>query len=126
MAEDVVEDVRLLEIVELLGPADEATGGEAPVGQVIKEHLIGHETRHRHNGPAGEGVELAVHLAEVGNAFAVQVQRPQAVEEGLAGAAGEQGGLSLVERDPDLMLFGRIARPVLVDGPVRPGALWRT
>ncbi len=118
MAEDVVEDVRLFQIVELVRPADEATGGKAPVGQVIEEHLVGHEAGHGDDRPAGQGVQLAVHLTEVRYALAVQVQRLQSVQELVARSPRQQRRLALVEGDPDLVLGRRIGGPVLIDGPV--------
>jgi hypothetical protein len=61
MAEDVVEDVGLLQVVELVGPADELAGREAPVRQVVEEDLVGHQAGHGHHLPAGG---LHQHLAE--------------------------------------------------------------
>ncbi len=71
VAEHIVEDVRLFQVIQLVGAADEAAGREAPVGQVIEEHLVGHQARHRDHAPAGERREPLVHLAEVGDAGAV-------------------------------------------------------
>jgi hypothetical protein len=41
MAEHVVKDVRLLEIIELVGPADEITGDEAAVGEMVEKASSG-------------------------------------------------------------------------------------
>jgi hypothetical protein len=56
MAEDIVEDVRLLQVVQLVGLADELAGGEAAVGQVVEEHLVGDQPRNGDHGPAGQAV----------------------------------------------------------------------
>ena len=59
VAEDVVEDVRLLQVVQLAGVADEPAGGKAPVGQMLEEHLVGHQAGHGHDAPAGERARVA-------------------------------------------------------------------
>jgi hypothetical protein len=51
--EDVVEDVRLLEVVELVRLADEVAGREAPVREVLEEHFVGHQPRHGDDLPSG-------------------------------------------------------------------------
>jgi hypothetical protein len=76
MAEDVVEDVGLLQVVELVGPADELAGREAPVRQVVEEDLVGHQAGHGHHLPAGG---LHQHLAEgleIGDAVGRWAGRP--------------------------------------------------
>jgi len=120
MAEDIVEDVRLLQIVELVGLSDELARGEAAVGQVVEEHLVRDQARHRHHAPAGEPGQLDVDPREIRDARAVQVQRLQAFQERVAGPAFEQGRLALIEGHPDLVLGRRIGLPALVDGPVGP------
>ena len=42
MAKDVVEDVRLFNVVHLIGVADETAGREAPVGEMVEERLVRH------------------------------------------------------------------------------------
>ena len=49
MAKNVVEDIRLLEIVQLLLGADEDTSRKASVGEMVEEHVVGHESGHRNN-----------------------------------------------------------------------------
>ena len=53
MAEHVVEDVGLFEVVELVGAADELSRREAPVSEVLEEDLVGHQPRHGDDLPAG-------------------------------------------------------------------------
>jgi hypothetical protein len=53
MAENIVEAVRLLQIVEAVGRADEIADREAPLGQQGEEGIVGHQPRHRHAAPAG-------------------------------------------------------------------------
>jgi hypothetical protein len=85
---DIVEDVRLLQVVEL-GPAwrMNCPGREAAVGQVVEEHLVGHQGPARHDAPAGQPVQLLVDAGEVRDAGAMQVQRLQPLQERIAGAA---------------------------------------
>ncbi len=107
MAEHIVEDVRLFQVVELVGAADEMAGREAPVGEVVEEHLVGHQARHGHDAPAGQRRELFVDLREIGDALAVQVQRVEPLQKSVAGAAGQHLGLALIERHPGAMLGRR-------------------
>lgn len=68
MAEHVVENVRLLQIVELIAPADEVARNETTIGEVIEEHVVGHEAGHRHNLPAGRLHQPFGQFLEIGNA----------------------------------------------------------
>ena len=43
VAEHVVEDVGLFQVVEFVRLADEVAGREAAVGEVVEEHLVGHQ-----------------------------------------------------------------------------------
>ena len=125
MTEDVVKDVGLLQVVELVGLAHEGPGREAAVGQVLEEHLVGDQAWRGDHGPAGQPLKLGIDRPKVGDAAAMQVQRIQPLQEGVAGAAGQQGGLTLIERVPHPMLIGGVGVPVLVDGPVRACARGR-
>ena len=120
MAEDVVEYVRLLQIVELLRGSDEVAGGKAAVGEVGEEHVVWHEAWHGDHLPACHGAKFFGEFEEVGDTCAVQIQRVEAVEEGVAGAAGQQGRLALVECQPGLVLFLCVARKTLIDCPSHP------
>jgi hypothetical protein len=54
MTKNVVKNVRFLEIVQLFLRSDEGTGRKAPVGEVIKENVVGDEFGHRHDAPASD------------------------------------------------------------------------
>ena len=58
MAENVVENVRLLKIVELFFRPDEGARREAAIGEMVEEHLIRHQFRHGHDTPAGQLFQL--------------------------------------------------------------------
>ena len=119
MAEHVVEDVGLLQVVELVRLADEAARREAPVGQVVEEDVVGHETRNGHHRPAGQRPQPLIGPLEIGHAFAAEVQRLQSVQEGLAGPSRQHAELAIVKGQPGAVLFRGIALPPLRNGPVR-------
>lgn len=78
MADHVVKDVRLFEIVHLVRPADETRRREAPIGQMREEHGVGHQARHRNQAPAVGGREHVVQPREVRDALAEDRQARQA------------------------------------------------
>ena len=114
-----MEDVRLLQVVELVRATDEVARREAAVGQVVEEHVVRHQPRHGHHAPAGEGAQLLGQRLEVGDAGPVQIEGVQPLQEGVAGAAGQHLRLPLVERHPGGVLLGGVGVPPLRDGPVR-------
>ena len=54
MAEHVMENVRLLQIVKLIGAADKSARGKTAVGQVRVEYLVWNQPGHGNHTPAGE------------------------------------------------------------------------
>ena len=70
MAENVVEDVRLLEIVELRLGADEGAGREAAVCEMLEKGVVRNETGDGDDAPSGVGREPLAQLRKVGNASA--------------------------------------------------------
>ncbi|MEJ1970504.1 MAG: hypothetical protein WDN03_18030 [Rhizomicrobium sp.] len=119
MAEHVVEDIGLLQIVELAGAADELAGREAPVGEMVEEDLVRHQRRHRDDAPAGLPVQRLRQPLEVRNAVGGKLQLVQAGEEFVAGAAAQHLGLALEQRAPHGVLRRAVALPMLGDGEVR-------
>ena len=67
MAGDVMKDVRLLKIVKLVAPPDEARRGKAPRGKKGEKHVVRHEAWHRNNAPAGRAIEDVAEPAEIRN-----------------------------------------------------------
>ncbi len=123
MAEYVVKDIRLLQIVERLLRADEGAGGKAPIGEMLEENIVRHEAGDRNDAPAGQRREPRAQRVEIGNAVRRQLQRVHREEIFVAGAAGQQRGLAGVEPAPAVVLGRAIGRPILVDRPI--GAAWR-
>ena len=68
MAEDVVEHVRLLQIIELVRPADEVAGDEPAIGEMFVKHGVRHQAGHRHHLPAGRLHQPFAELFEIGDA----------------------------------------------------------
>ena len=74
MAEHVMEDVRLLEIVEFeLGP-DKSAGRKSPIGEVLEEGVVRNEAGNRHHAPARHRRKSVAKLREVGNARLRQLE----------------------------------------------------
>ena len=119
MAEDVVEDVRLLDVVELVGLADELAGREAPVREMLEEDRVRHEAGHADHAPAGEHLQLLVQAIDVGDRVLAERERVEPVEKFVRGAPRQEFRLPPIERLPDGVLRGRVGRPILVDGIVR-------
>ena len=122
MAEHVVEDVGLLDIVEAVGGADEIAGREAALREMLEEDVVGDEAGDRDDRPAGAREQPLVELVEIGDAGLRQVQHVEAAEEIGDRPALQQLLLAREERVPDAMLPGREPLPMLGDGPVGRGA----
>ena len=76
MAEHVVEDVRLLQVIQLVLTTDEPSGRKAAVRQVVEEHLVG--ARGPGTATTVQPVRAAqplVHATKVRNALATEIQR---------------------------------------------------
>ena len=120
MPEDIVEDIGFLDVIELLARADEVAGRKTTVGEVVEEHLIGDQHRHRHHGPAGERPELFIERTEFGDAAATEVEPLEPLQEPAAGTAGQQRHLPRVEVVPDTVFGGGVVplsglQPVLTE-----------
>ncbi|MNR10298.1 hypothetical protein D3C85_1265430 [compost metagenome] len=118
MAEHIVEAVRLLEVVQLLGLAHPPAGREAPVGQVLEEHLVRHQARHGHHLPARGAHQRLVELVEFGHAVALHAQRGQPLQKLVADPALQHRGLAVVELAPDGVVGAGVAVHWLGDGEV--------
>ena len=108
MAEDVVEHVGFLDVIEGLARADEIARGETPVGQVPEEHVVGDQHGHGDHAPPGQRIEVFGQCAEFGHAPAVEVQFLQTRHERGRRAAGQHGHLPRKQIVPDRVVFGRI------------------
>ena len=117
MAEKIVEQVGLDQVVELGALADPHRHRKSPVREMIVEHRIGDKTRHANHLPPGQRLELGVHTIEVWNALA-DAQRLEALHELDAGELPGQRRLPLDQQPPYSLILSRIVIG-LRDGPVR-------
>ncbi len=86
MAENIVEDVGLLEIIHLLFGADEGSGRKSPVRQMIEEDIVGNELGDRNDAPAGDPFEPIAQPFHVGDAGFGELERVHHRGELVAGA----------------------------------------
>ena len=119
MAANIVENVRLLQIVELVAATDEAGRGKSPPGEIGEEHRIGDEARHRHDPPPGGACEHIAQPAEIRDAAGGDAKRAEPLEIFLAGPPDQQLLLALEQQPPDRVLFLAVTAPVLRDRKIR-------
>src|SRR5215831_1017896 len=86
VAENIVEDVRFLKIIHLLLGPNEGSRGEAFVGEVIEEDIVGHEPGDRDDTPTGDLFEPFAQLFHMGNARVRQLKRTHHRDELVARA----------------------------------------
>ncbi len=125
MAEHVVEDIRLLEIVELVRLADEVAGREAAIGKMFEENIVRNEARNGDDAPAGAFTKLPVELAEIRNPGSRQLQDLERLVERLHRASAKQSLLAREQRVPYPMVFVGQLVPMLRDRPIGSGPRWR-
>ena len=69
MAADVVENVRLLKVIELVAVANEAGGRKTPPGEESEKDVVRNQPGNRDNSPSGGGVEHLVQPTEIRDAI---------------------------------------------------------
>ena len=82
-----MKDVGLGQVVELVTLADEVSCRETPVGEMLEEHLIGHQPRYRNDLPAGVLHQHLAQAAEVRDLLSPDWQGAHALHELVAGTA---------------------------------------
>ena len=118
MAEHVVENVRLLEIIEARGRADEVAGREAAAAQMAEEDVVGNEAGHGHHSPAGSCEQPFVDLVEARDAWMRQAKHIEPAFEVADRPACKPGLLASEEQVPDPVIVRREQVPPFGDGPV--------
>ena len=121
MTEQVVKDVGLDDVFKLFGLANPVGDRELALGQQREEGHLGDQPRHTHNLPARGSEQAIVDLFKARNAL-FGTQRGQGVNEMLAGAACQQGGLALVQAVVSVVVGLGIGGVVLRAGVVGMGA----
>src|SRR3546814_7952746 len=119
MAEDVVEDVGFLKIVELLRRADEIARGKAPVREMVEKDVVGDEPRHRDDLPSRRRHQSRVERAVIGNARLFEAQHVDTAQKSLRCAPGQHLRLAREEPIPHRMFVGGERVPILRNRPVR-------
>jgi hypothetical protein len=114
MAEQIVEEVGLAEVIELLGLADPPGHREAAIGQVVEEREFGQQAFHAHELPTGGLAQHRVEVVELGDAVGRHAHRALVAQELVARAAHQHLLLAFEQRRP---------HPVVVAGIARPGLL---
>ena len=115
MAENIVEDIRLLEIIHLRFRADERAGRKALIGEMVEEHLVRHKPVHRHDAPAGQFFETGAELFHVRNAMVRKLKLAERRREFIAGAARQHFSHPREQPVPAFVLVGGIGCPILID-----------
>jgi len=120
VAEEIVEDIGLDDVVELLGLPEPHRDREAPVGEVREERIVGNEARHRDDPPARRPGEAAVHLLEVRDA-APRVEPRDRLDPLRARVARHELRLALEEAPEQRVLRLGVGGPVLLHRVVGRG-----
>ena len=120
MAEQIVEAVGRLEIIELVAGADEIADREHALAQHGEEDRVGHQPRHRDGAPAGARLEDRVELPELGHARVRQPQQVDPVKERRDDAGAEQIDLAGEQQVPHRMVLAGERFPALRDDIVLP------
>src|SRR5262245_66442990 len=103
MAEEVMKQIRLDDVVELLRLPHPNGDRELALRQMGEEHVVGDQARHSDDAPAGGLGEDAVDLLELGNTVG-ELQRVKRVDELVAREAGYLSRLAPVQLPPDLVI----------------------
>src|SRR6185437_11734059 len=119
--EEIMKDIRLDQIVELLGTSYPNRHREMPRGQMSEELLIGNQPRHGNDAPATGRFESLVDRLEARNARRRGAQQRGALAELPRRVTAHQRKLSLIERGPERMILRRVLLPVLIHGVVGAG-----
>src|SRR5262249_44078615 len=118
VAEEVVEDVGLDDVVELFRPTQPYRDGEAPIREMREERIVGNQAGHSDDLPAGGGPKLLGNLVEAGNLARRRLQLRDGVDPFRTCIARHELRLPLEEPAIKRMLLRRVAGPVLLDNVV--------
>src|SRR3546814_4422509 len=93
MAKDIMEHVRFLQIVKLVGTADEIARYESPIGEMVEKHFVGNQAWHRHHSPSSGTHQPFRQFFKVRNTRLGKAKHVQPAQIRLACAAGQQCAL---------------------------------
>ena len=120
MAEDVMETVGLLQIIEAVGSPDEIADRKAALGKHREKGIIGYQPRHRNAAPAGQRLKPRVQTVEIRNSRLVEPKLADALKERRYDPRTEVRHLPGEQPVPHAMLFGCKMRPLLIHQIVAP------
>ncbi|MNH11440.1 hypothetical protein D3C79_709540 [compost metagenome] len=116
VAEDFVENIRFLQVVELFFGANESCYRKALAGQQFKKGLEGDQRRHAGDLPAGGGAQHFIDFTQLWDAVVRQAQLFDAVQVLLARAALDHFQLAGNQGIPHRVFLLRV-----VNKPLRIG-----
>ena len=125
MAENIVEHVGFLQIIQLIGSPDEIARDKAAVGKMIEKNLIRHKPRHRHDLPAGCRHQSFVEFGIIGNARLGELENLDTFQERACRPSRKHRRLARKQPIPHIMFGLGKARPILRDCPIRCCTRWR-
>ena len=99
MAEEIVKNIRLDDVLKLLGLSQPHRNRETAVGKVGEEDVVWYQSRHRYQRPAGGWLEPGIDFVKVRNASA-EIERVQAVDEFVARILRHQRRLARIQALP--------------------------
>ena len=114
VAEDLVEDVGLLQVVELVPAADEGGHRKLAISEQGKEAIEGDERGHGGHRPAGGGGQGGVDLPQLRDAIPRQCEPSQPRPVCVAGLALERRELARDQDLPGPLLFLRVVDDALL------------
>ena len=118
MAEEIMENVRLDEIVEFVGAPDPPGHREPPMGEMVEEDIVRDEPRHGDQLPSGRARQHGVRVFQARD----PLFRAKAFEPGDVfgrGIVPQKRGLTPVQEPPARMLLFGVGLIGLRHGVVR-------
>ena len=112
--EQIMEQVRFGDVVDLVRAADPPGHREAPVGQMIEEIQLRQQPFHTDQRPAGGRLQHRVERVEARNLGVVHAHCVLRLQELIAGPPDQQRALPPVQRAPGGMVVGAVTIPRLL------------
>ena len=85
VAGDIVENIRLRQVIQLVGTANGDGGGKGAVAEAIEKDERGNIAAHGFGLKAGQRLQESIHIFQARDALRIQAQRMDALQEMLVG-----------------------------------------
>ena len=118
MAEEIVKNIRLDDVLEFFRAAQPHRNREAPVGEMAEKHIVGQQAGYRDQRPPCRGKQLRVDLIEMRNARA-KIERAEDIDKLVASVFGHQRRLARIQAFPQFLLGRCVASVILLDRVIR-------